>query len=468
MSTRAVSVALALALAVVASASAGAGPDKAGGRGSPAKPSAKRVTLTLATGDAPFAETYADAVARLSGGAIRIQVRLGRTAQANYERFTVEDVRKGKAQLGSVAARVWDTMGATSMRAVLAPLLVDSLALQRRVLASPLAAEMLAGLDRTGVVGLALTPGPLRRPLGTTRALRRPQDYAGATIGIKFGGVARSTFETLGAKVTGYTYGQARFDGAELDLKTIADAEYDPRAKAITANVVLWPRPQTVFANRAAFARLTPAQRGILRRAGRQAIGPEAARIEREQRDALSVICARSRDVLTASSVPELAAMRAALRPVYDALERDPQTKRLLSEIRKLRGSGGASDSPRCDGGAPSAAVLEGRWRSTVSREEMLAAGATAAEAETYAGTATLELSDGKWVFRSERGSVSGTYIVDGDHVRLTMRTCSANPCSSGMTTAYRWSVYRDTLTFVSTSDTTWPRLAAKPATRVR
>src|SRR6185503_10780070 len=293
MARRAVCAVAAAALVVVASACAGSGPDKAGGQPERPKPADKAVVLTLATGDPPFAEEYAKAVDRLSAGAIRIDIRLGRTAQRNYERFTVEDVRTGRAQLGSVAVRVWDTLGVTSMQALVAPLLVDDLELQKRLLQGPLATRMLRGLDRAGVVGLALTPGPLRRPIGVTRFFAGPKDYRGATMGIKFGNVARATFEALGARVTGYTSGQARFDGAELDLKTIADAKYDPRATAITANVVLWPRPQTIFANRAAFAKLTSGQQEILRRAGREAVPAEAARIAREEKDALSAVCSR-------------------------------------------------------------------------------------------------------------------------------------------------------------------------------
>jgi TRAP-type C4-dicarboxylate transport system substrate-binding protein len=469
MSTRAVLLALTVVLATAASASAGSGPDKAGGHAKPNKPArGKPVVLTLATGDQPFGEAYAGEVARLSRGMMRIDVRLGRTAQANYERFTVEDVRKGKAQLGSVAARVWDTMGATSMQALVAPLLVDSLALQKRVLESPLATQMLAGLASAGVVGLALTPGPLRRPLGLTRPLLGPQDYRGATIGIKFGGVARSTFETLGAKVTGYTWGQTHFDGAELDLKTIADAEYDLRAKQVTANVVLWARPQTMFANRDAFARLTAAQREILRRAGREVVRPEAGRVEREQTEALTVICGRSATVFASASPSELAALRRAVRPVYTALERDPQTRRLIAAIRKLAGRA-ETNEPSCAGQDKSAATaLEGTWRSTVSRQEMLAGGASLAEAATYFGTATLELKDGKWVVRGERATLTGTYSVNGNLVQLTMRTCTANPCSPGMTTTYGWSVYRDSLSLAPRSAITWPRLVAKPLSRVR
>lgn len=464
-------VATITALAVAGWASAGAGPDKAGGRSEPvAKPVGKAIKLTLVTGDLPFAEEYAARVARLSGGAMRIHIRLGRTAQANYERFTVEDVRKGKAQLGSVAARVWDTMGVTSFRALLAPLLVDSLALQRRVLESPLRARMLAGLDRGGVVGLALTPGPLRRPVGLKRRLVGPRDYRGVTIGIKFGGVARSTFETLGAKVTGYTWGQANFDGAELDLKTMVDAKYDTRASEVTANIVLWPRPQTIFANRAAFARLTPAQQEILRRAGRDDVRPEAARIEREQKDALSILCSRSPDVFTVADGSELTALRGALRPVYALLERDPQTRQLIALISKLRGSGPASkvEPLRCSGaGKSAAAALEGRWQSTVSRDEMLARGATPAEAATYAGSGTLELKGGAWTFRGERATVTGTYVVYGDAIRLTMRTCTANPCEPGATTEYTWSIYRDRLSLKRRAGPIWPALVVAPRKRV-
>lgn len=168
------------------------------------------VVLTLATGDEAFAAAYAEAVSRLSGGTMRIDVRVGRGAQANYDRFTVDDVRKGKAQLGSVGARVWDTLGVTSFRALLAPFLVDSLALRRRVMQSPLVPRLLAGLDRAGVVGLAVVPGPVRRPFGVTRPLAGPQDYRGATIGIKFGGVARATLDALGANVKGSSPGGER------------------------------------------------------------------------------------------------------------------------------------------------------------------------------------------------------------------------------------------------------------------
>ena len=169
-----------------------------------------------------------------------------------------------------------------------------------------------------------------------TRPLAGPGDYAGATIGIKFGGVARATFEALGATTRGYTSGAAPFDGAELDLKTIVDNGYDAHAQALTSDIVLWPRPQ-FLANRAAFARLTPAQQEILRRAGREALAPEFARMEKEQKEALSVACPTAVPTsLRTTTASQLTALASGLRPVYAELERDAETKQLIAAIRKL------------------------------------------------------------------------------------------------------------------------------------
>ena len=69
-----------------------------------------------------------------------------------------------------------------------------------------------------------------------------------------------------------------------------------------------------------------------------------------------------------------------------------------------------------------------------MTRAAMVANGASAAEAATYHGPGTLELGDGRWTFRTDRATVTGTYAVTGDALRLTMRTCTANPCTPGRT----------------------------------
>jgi hypothetical protein len=103
-----------------------------------------------------------------------------------------------------------------------------------------------------------------------------------------------------------------------------------------------------------------------------------------------------------------------------------------------------------------------------VSRKALLSLGASTAEAATYEGPGTLELRAGQWVFRGEHTTVTGTYTVEGDVVRLTMRTCTVNPCSPGAVTEYTWSRYRDTLSLTGKTGELWPRLVASAARRVR
>jgi TRAP-type C4-dicarboxylate transport system substrate-binding protein len=445
---RAVAAALtAGAFAVGATACSGSDADKAGGTRARAP-----VVLTLAAHDELYAQaTFAAAVERLSGGSMRIRiVEDPRDEQSDYERGIVRGVRSGKAQLGLVGARVWDTMGVTSFQALLAPMLVDSLTLERRALESPLAARALDGVERAGVVGVALLPGTLRRPLGFSRALIRPEDYEGTTVGIRPGGVAKATFAALGAEAKGSVPGEvAGLDGTELDLSTIAINGQDEDKATLTENVVLWPRVQTVFANHAAFGALTLAQRQILRRAGRTALGLELARVERDERSALSDVCRRGRLRFVTASPSDRAALRQAVQPVYDALEQTAQTKRWLGEIAAMRRHTAAEHAPRCvprRTRAHAEAAIEGRWKVSWTRKELLAAALSPEDVRRLHGATIVDFAHGR--FGTASHWMIGSYTVDGDHIRLVFETTVG--VLPGRVYELSWSVYRDRLSFAA------------------
>ena len=156
------------------------------------------------------------------------------------------------------------------------------------------------------------------------------------------------------------------------------------------------------------------------------------------------------------------------MQPVYDALEARPDHERAAQKIHELDSGGRRSETLRCATPPSAPSVLEGVWGSTVSPAEMRASGATAAEAATFGGRGTLELHGGRWTFRNDRATVKGTYRVRGVVLRLTMRTCTANPCSPGMVTEYGWSVYRDRLSLARRPGRLfWPTLVAAPSRRV-
>jgi len=338
---------IAIVLAPGAAGCAGSHPDKAGGSASP-----KPVVLALATHDDDYAYgTFADAVERVSKGSMRIRVvNNWRDSDADYERAIVSDVRAGKVPLGIVGVRVWDTLGVPSFRALVAPFLIDSIDLEGRALASGFAPRALAAVSRHGVVGVALLPGLLRRPFGITRALVRPRDYRGATIGVRPSGVASTTVAALGGVARNNPPGDlSMLDGMEVDLLVISTDTLDRRSRPLTGNVVLWPKAQTIVMNRAAYARLTPGQREILRRAARAARSAELARDAHDERYLRSLLCTAGTLPVATATPSDLAALRAKVAPVYRALERDSFTKVWMRQIRRMRATSTAHpQSVRC------------------------------------------------------------------------------------------------------------------------
>jgi TRAP-type C4-dicarboxylate transport system substrate-binding protein len=454
--TRALTLLAAVALAASACSGEGSGVDKAGG--TRAKPP---VVLTLANHQQgpDDVEYWIEEVQRRSPGSLRIEVtNRWWDQEVASDKATIADVQAGKVALAKVNARAYDTVGIDSFQALVAPFLIDSPTLERRVLESDLAGEMLAGTSKLGLVGLAMLPTDLRKPLGLSRPLVAVKDYQGARIGVREGEVAKATFTALGATPVGTIPGGPLrgLDGAELDLGGIAWNEYDLQAKAVTANVTLWPRPVTVVINRTVFESLTPRQQDALQQAGSSVISRQLHYRQLLSGDDRYILCRRGLRFLHASS-QDLAALRRAVQPVYDQLERHPDTRSLLQRIQAMKQETPAAtpDSPRCS--PPSSAagpanqqatVLDGVYRTSFTREEL---------ADSPLLYDAAELNDENWgefILTLEHGritvaqgndvasySASGTFTVSGDAVVVQM-TNDRNPF------AFRWSLYRDVLTF--------------------
>ncbi len=457
MSMRAaLAASIAAALALVGAACTGGEGDRAGG-----KVEAEPLVLTLESEDdltLSGAPEFAEAVERLSGGAMRIDfVPAQRGQEVEFEKGVVEDVRDGKAELGVGDIRVWDTMGVTSFQAVLAPFLVDSYELERRVLESPLATRMLEGVEGAGVVGIAFHPGALRRPLGLSGALVGPEDYRGTTIGTRPGRVAWATFRAFEGEAKVYVPGSlSGLDGIETDPKAIAYNGWDRQGGFLTANVVLWPKPYAIVMNREAFEALEPEQQEILLAAGRESLEAELRQREQDEAAALSEICGHGKVSLVAASASDLAALRQAAQPVYEELERDDLTRELISEIEDMRADlAPAPALPRCgkagSSTASGAAPLEGRWKLTWTRDELIAVGIPEnnLKGAPKAGSVIAEFKDGRYRgIVDGRVLMKGTYTVEGDILNLVYEAPVLRGYVAGQVYRHRWNVFRDSLTF--------------------
>jgi TRAP-type C4-dicarboxylate transport system substrate-binding protein len=443
-----------LLIAPLALAGCRGGPDKAGG-----KPARTATVLTLAVPCDPWeVNGFADDVSRLSHGTVRIAVRARwRWGQIAYENGLIDDVRAGKVDLGAAGSRAWDSVGVSSLRALGAPLLIDSYALQEQVLRSSMMPEMLRALRALGLVGLGVLPGQLPRPLGVTHPLLGRSDFVGGRIGVQQSLVGSATIRGFGARPLWFATGAtiAGLDGIEQPVSWIQGSRYDRVGKYLTTNVVLWAQPIVLFANGSAFARLTPGQRRALKQAASHDVTGQTKVVADYERSDTASLCAHERLRFLAARATDLAALRRAARPVYEQLERDRETRRFIAEIESMRGRLRAALSvvPSCGGGrsvsAPGTATpLDGVYAVTVAPDDLPPSQRLP---EAY-GSWQIVLDRSRFRFsqRSDRADwiADGQVRVSGDEMSWTVAdaldvgphgTPDGIPVHGGETVRFRW-----------------------------
>ena len=451
---------LAVVAAAVLAGCGGAESNKAGG----AAPR-RVVVLTLANETEASRELdgFAREVSRLSGGTIRISVEnRWRFGQVNYEQGLINDVRRGKADLGVSGSRAWDALGIDSLRALATPLLIDSYELEQQVLQSSLIPPMMAGLSRLGLVGLGVLPGPLQRPLGLTRPLLAPSDYAGLRFAAPQSSLADATLRALGATPVGLA-ASPPITGRPEHITAIQEDRYDEPGSYLTSNVVLWPRPLVVFADDNALARLTPTQRRILTRALTADIIPESNAVQSDESYSTAVLCRRHHLRFVTATPGDLRALGRAVQPVYSELDRNAQNRRQIAQIETMRTSVPAARAPSCALSAVPAAKLgsldqlDGVYRFTINNYgELKAAGADSGEFNPgNLGTFTFVFDRGRFAQTTENPQACvwdyGTVVATGSKITLLYSDGGGSPPGAanqpGDQFTMKWSLYRDLLT---------------------
>jgi TRAP-type C4-dicarboxylate transport system substrate-binding protein len=334
-----------LALALVAAAAAGcsatAGGDKAGG------PAGGPVVLRMASTSSDPPPPVADFIRRvrvLTDGAVQVTVinQWGDYAPSD-EAQVVHAVAAGTVDLGWAGSEVFDTVGMPGLRALSAPMLIDSHPLENAVLQSGLPSRMLAGLSRVHVTGLAVLGDGLRHPVAVRRPLLAPADWQGLSIGTYRSGVQEQAIRALGATPV-VAFGPYRthdlatgtIQGFELDKPRYVHNVPVPSARYVTTNVALWPLFDVLFANPARLASLTAQQRAWLQRAAQETVAHSASLMAGQDGSYIKQACALGARFATATPA-DLAALRRAFTPVYRSLEADPQASAFIRQIQALK-----------------------------------------------------------------------------------------------------------------------------------
>jgi TRAP-type C4-dicarboxylate transport system substrate-binding protein len=415
---------------------------------------AGKVVLTLADGYenpafTPAVTDFIQRLERLSGGQVSVKdVQGWGDLQPNFEQQIVQDVAAGKADLGWVGTRTFDTLGVNSFQALTAPMLIDSYPLEDAVITSSIPSKMMEGLDPLHVTGLAVLADGLRKPIAQGAPLLSASDWKGQTFD-----VFRSKGQMAAVAATGATptdsFGGAPYTAAERNLLPYID-NYVADFPYVTANVNLWPQTLALIANPATLSRLTSEQQAWVQQAAQDAATHSTALVDLDQ-DLVAESCARGGRFAEASDT-DLASLRQAFEPVYADLEQDAQTKAFIDQIQAMKTAiptaTGLQIPAECDAASAVPAAndpLQGTWETQTLTESdivhaFVAAGGTEADGHAWfaqlGGGATssvviqLVFTNGALnEYDSADGGAfvhgdSRSYTIDGDTVTLVADDC--------------------------------------------
>ncbi|MDQ1058499.1 TRAP-type C4-dicarboxylate transport system substrate-binding protein [Arthrobacter globiformis] len=304
-------------------------------------------TLRIATDDEPGRpaaaqiEEFSRQVKELSGGRVLIEPVWKAVGEDkdDWDQAVARGVIAGDFDMGLIPARAWDTEGVSSFAALHAPFLVTSNALMAKVAEPAIADEMLGGLDKVGVSGLALFPEGTRMLFSFRGPVLKPSDLAGKTVRAPRSDTTYALLKAFGATPDDLV-GDAFPEGVAAGEVVAAESSFLgakslPQPTTAAANVVLYSKLNSLVANTHSFQALSEAQRQALQDAA-AATRTWAADAMTTSADDAANFCKDGGTVVTATE-NELAAFKSAGAPVYAKLEADPETKTRIAKIRELR-----------------------------------------------------------------------------------------------------------------------------------
>lgn len=289
----------------------------------------------------PEIEWFAQEVDRVSAGALRVSFIDGWVTADNphEETAAVAAVMRGQADLAWAGTRAFGCLGSRTLDPLQTPFLLEDYSVLDAVCRDDVTVEMLEGVERLGLVGLVVLPGPQRKPFAFARRLLGPRDYVGAKMRIHESLVATSAYRELDAEAVALSPKQMLtrphnlIDG--LDLQTESLAGWGLRG-SITFNVNLWPRTSALVAARRTVDWLGNAEREMLRAAAAGTLARSLDRLPDQSR--------RDREAVPPQVTPiyaddhEVIALRERLAPVREELRRNPETGLLLERLEQLAG----------------------------------------------------------------------------------------------------------------------------------
>ncbi|WP_345800467.1 hypothetical protein AAIB33_13440 [Microbacterium sp. AZCO] len=405
--------------------------DRAGGTPSPAP-----TTLRIA-GAGWEVHEYADQLFEASGGRLQLDPMDWSETDSAFgweAKYLIEAVKSGKVALAAVPAASLGDLAVASLDPLLAPFVVDSLAMEAKLLEDDdITSALLQDVPKLGVEAIGILPGSLAHPFGTSGPLLSASDFAGAPISTSRGQIVDRTFALLGTKFVEWEKNGARFDnihGSLLPVMAIPDNDFHKAGRSVTADVTFWPRPVVIIGNTAALAALNQGERRTLsdvtRSSARSIVGGHAE----DDRVGTAWSCGVGMTFPLAGKAA-IDGLRAEVRPLIDEIAATDVGAKVFARIAELRPTTPPETPLHCiptpaNWPTKTSDRLDGTYIADVTRADRLAQGYPEYNiADEDWGHYTLVVKDGRFAITQQNDASCtwkyGAWRMNEHLVRETM-----------------------------------------------
>jgi TRAP-type C4-dicarboxylate transport system substrate-binding protein len=356
-------------------------------------------------------DAFADHIEKVSDGLIQVEtaVSYGEGA-ADAEERLVEAIASGTVDGGNPAVRAFSRAGVSGLEPLEAPMTLSSYAALKELVASPLASSFLDRLDGSGIVGLGLVVGELRRPFAVAGPLLGPDDWQAIRFRTFGSDVQGEAVRALGGEpVDAYadTWDQiaaGTLDGIENGIILYQVSGRTTEVGHVTANVVLWPKVPVLVLSQARWDALSDEQKVWITEAAEMTVA-ESVDGTYDEAAAANLLCGQGVRFYDASP-DQLDGLRESLTEVYAQFDADP----LWSEVEVLVSAHPGVEAPdiaaECIGPAEvesedpeipeeASALPDGLYRVEIAVADVEAAGLS--NGLGWSGTWTIEVADGTY-----------------------------------------------------------------------
>lgn len=329
---RGIAIVATITAIVVTSGCAGGAENKAGG---------ETITLDFASIDGEGRDKeFADAIEKVSDGRIRVNTQwVYGDGAAEAEADLIRAIASGELDGGWPSTRAFAAADIPGLAAVEAPLVITNHEAVAALVEGDARDTILSTLEDTGVVGVGLVAGALRRPFSANAPLLGPEDWGGKRFRVYNSETQEQVVRALGAEPANLSFSwidevrRGSLDGAEFDVGGYWRNGYGTEAGNVTSNVVLWPKVSVLSMSERRWASLSDQQREWIAAAAEQVAAASAA-VDHDEDATAALLCDAGLKFFAASP-SQLDAMAAAVAPVIDALAANEVTAPVLEVVQR-------------------------------------------------------------------------------------------------------------------------------------